>query len=438
MKVAFLTLGCKVNKYETDLLKEKFEKAGHFVVDFESVADMYCINSCSVTNMSDRKTRQMVSRARKQNPESIVAVIGCSVQSNNEEESFIDADIVLGNEDKMNLLENTIKSLKNLDVNNFNKKYGIRKIVLQDISKVKRYKDVGTLNKGYDLREAIKIEDGCDNFCSYCIIPYIRGRVRSRDLLWIKNEAELLVKNGVKELVLVGIEVASYGKDLDNVDLFDVLELLDNIQGLERIRLSSMEPRFLTTENISRLAKFKKLCPHFHISMQSGNNDVLKRMNRKYLKEDLIRVCKDLRNFFDMPYIASDVIVGFPKETEEEFLDTVDTIKKMRLCEVHVFKYSKRKYTRASKMDGQVDGVIKKERSNTILKLSKELNRKFLKGYIGKKVEVLFENYTEGILTGFTTNYIKVKVKGDNSLCGTIQGVAITSLEKDIALGSLD
>ncbi len=429
MKVAFLTLGCKVNKYETDLLKEKFEKAGHFVVGFEQKADMYCINSCSVTNMSDRKTRQMVSKAKKQNPNAIIAVIGCSVQSNEDNNSFLDADIILGNEDKMELLD---------VVQNFNKKQDMRKIMLQDISKVKRYKEVGKLNKGYDLREAIKIEDGCDNFCSYCIIPYIRGRVRSRQLDAIKNEAELLVKNGVKELILVGIEVASYGKDLENVNLFNVLDILDNIHGLERIRLSSMEPRFLTKENIKKLSLYKKLCPHFHISMQSGNNEVLKNMNRKYSKQDLIRVCKDIRKYFKSPYIASDVIVGFPGETDEQFNDTVDTITQMLLCEIHVFKYSKRKYTRASKMEGQVDGVVKKDRSNTLLKLSKKMNQDFLQGYVGSKVEVLFENYQDGILTGFTPNYIKVKMKGENTLCGTIQDVVIISLEKDIALANLD
>lgn len=428
MKVAFLTLGCKVNKYETDLLKEKFEKAGHFVVPFDTKADMYCINSCSVTNMSDRKTRQMVSKARKTNPEAIVAVIGCSVQSS-EKDGFLDADIVLGNENKMNLLE---------VVETFNKKQSKRVITLQDISKVKRYKEVGTLNKGYDLREQVKIEDGCNNFCSYCIIPYIRGRVRSRSLDSIKKEATQLVKNGVKEIVLVGIEVASYGKDLENVNLFNVLDIMDNIKGLERVRLSSMEPRFLTTENIECLSKYEKLCPHFHISMQSGNDEVLKRMNRKYGKEELIKVCNDLRKYFSNPYLAADVIVGFPGETDEEFIDTIDTINQMELSEVHVFKYSKRKYTRAAKMDGQVDGTIKKQRSNEILNLSKKLNSKFLEEYVGKKVSVLFENYTDGILTGYTKNYIKVKMKGEESLCGTIQDVDIISLEKDIAQGVLN
>lgn len=429
MKVAFLTLGCKVNKYETDLLKEKFEKAGHFVVDFESKADMYCVNSCSVTNMSDRKTRQMLSRARKQNPDAIIAVIGCSVQSNGEENDFEAADIILGNDEKMNLLQ---------VVQDFTKKQGLKRIQIEDIGKVKKYKQVGSLTKGYDLREAIKIEDGCNNFCSYCIIPYIRGRVRSRDLDEIKNEAQTLVKNGVRELVLVGIEVASYGKDLDGITLFDVLDALDSIEGLQRVRLSSLEPRFLSTENILKLAQYKNLCPHFHISMQSGNDNVLKRMNRKYLKKDLIRICNDLKNVFNNPYIASDVIVGFPQETDEEFEDTIDTIKQMGLCEIHVFKYSKRKYTQASKMAGQIDGEVKKQRSNKILELSKQMNREFLEKYVNKRVKVLFENYSNGILTGFTSNYIKVRVKGDEKLCGTTQDVEIISLEKDITQGVLD
>lgn len=428
MKIAFLTLGCKVNQYETDLLKEKFEKAGHVVVSFESKADVYCINSCSVTNMSDRKTRQMISKARATNKDSIIAVVGCSVEGNKEDiQSFVNADIILGNEEKLDLLEYIEK------YNKQNQKV----IELQDISKVKRYKNVGMLTKGYEVREEIKIEDGCNNFCTYCIIPYTRGRVRSRDLDSIVKEAKALVKNGVKEIILVGIEVAAYGMDLKDVNLFNVLDELDKLSGLERIRLSSIKPGFLNLENIQRLATYTKLCPHFHISMQSGNSETLKRMNRKYTKQDLIDVCNNLKTYFENPYLATDVIVGFPGETDEEFNDTVDTINKMGLCEIHVFKYSKRNYTKAAKMDGQVDGNIKKERSNIILEISKKENKKFLEQYVGKKVQVLFENYTQGVLSGYTSNYIKVKVKGDEKLCGTIQDVVVTSLEKDTLQGNL-
>lgn len=429
MKIAFLTLGCKVNHYETDLLKEKFELAGHTVVEFEDKADIYVVNSCAVTNISDRKTRQMLSKAKKQNSNAIIVVLGCTVEGEKQDlVKYQDIDIVLGNENKMDLLDYVEKYLENNQ----------RQVEISDINGVKSYKDSGNLTKGYEIREEIKIEDGCNNFCSYCIIPYVRGRVRSRALESIKEEAYNLVKSGVKELVLVGIEVASYGKDLEDINLFNVIDELHEIKGLERIRLSSIEPRFLTKENIERLSKYTKLCPHFHISMQSGNTEVLKRMNRKYNKELLIEVCNNLKKYFDHPYIASDVIVGFPMETYDEFNDTINTINAMGLTEVHVFKYSKRNYTRAAKMDGQVDGNVKKERSKIILELSNKLNKEFLNKFVNKKVSVLFENYTDGILTGYTNNYLKVKVKGDNKLCGTIQDVVVTSLEKDILLGSLD
>lgn len=429
MKIAFLTLGCKVNKYETDLLKEKAEAAGYLIVDFNSLADIYCINSCSVTNMSDRKTRQMVSKARKQNEDAIIAAIGCSVES--EKESITGADIILGNSNKRELID-----VLKLYINNKGKVNLKLKSSIEDISKVKKY-DEDELNKGYDIREAIKIEDGCNNFCSYCIIPYLRGRIRSRNIDSVVKEVKRLCANGVKEIILVGIEVASYGKDLEDVNLFNLLSELEEISQLERIRLSSLEPRFLTAEHISKLSKYKKLCPHFHISMQSGNNEVLKRMNRKYTKEELISVCKNLKQNFEEVYLAADLIVGFPGETNEEFKDTIKTIYEMGLSEIHVFRYSKRKYTLASKMDGQVDGNIKKERSQKILEISSELKKEYLNKFIERKVRVLFENESNGYLEGITKNYIKVKVKGESNLCGTIQDVVITSLEKENMIGIL-
>ncbi len=427
MKVAFLTLGCKVNHYETDLLKEKFEAARHTIVDFEEIADVYVVNSCSVTNMSDRKTRQMLSKAKKMNKDAIVAVLGCSVEGKKEHLEEFEADIILGNEDKSKLLEIIEEFIETKQ----------NKTILTDVNAVKKYQDVGTMKSGYEIREEIKIEDGCNNFCSYCIIPYIRGRVRSRDLDSIVKEANSLARAGVKEIILVGIEVASYGQDLDNLDLFDVINKLEEIEGIERIRLSSLMPKFLTETNIKRLVGYKKLCPHFHISMQSGNTEVLKRMNRKYGKELLIEVCGNLKRYFNNPYLAADVIVGFPGETNEEFEDTIDTINKMGLTEIHVFKYSKRNYTRAAKMDNQIDGVVKKERSNAMLALSKKLNKEFLNMYLGKKVKVLFENYTDGVLLGYTENYIKVCVKGDKRLCGTVQDVVVRSLEEERVLAEV-
>ena len=427
MKVAFLTLGCKVNHYETDLLKEKFEHVGHTIVDFEDVSDVYVVNSCSVTNMSDRKTRQMLSKARKQNKDALVAVLGCSVEGKKEQLEEFEADIILGNEDKSNLLEIVEECMKNKE----------SKTILTDVNAVKKYQDVGIMKNGYEIREEIKIEDGCNNFCSYCIIPYVRGRVRSRELDSIVKEAKSLANAGVKEIILVGIEVASYGQDLDNLNLFDVIDKLEEIEGIERIRLSSLMPKFLTETNIQRLSKYKKLCPHFQISMQSGNTEVLKRMNRKYSKELLIEVCSNLKKYFVNPYLAADVIVGFPGETNEEFEDTIDTINKMGLTEIHVFKYSKRNYTRAAKMDNQVDGNIKKERSNVVLSLSKKLNKEFLNMYLGKKTKVLFENYENGVLLGYTENYIKVCVKGDKRLCGTVQDVVVQSLEEERVLAEV-
>lgn len=429
MRIAFYTLGCKVNQYETDLLKEKSVEAGYLVVDFDEKADIYCINSCSVTNMSDRKTRQAIAKSKKKNEDAVIAILGCTIQGKKENLSeFHDVNILLGNDEKLRLIEI-------LDDYDYKKKP--KYISVGNIEEEKEYKDKSVLVKGTESREEVKIEDGCDNFCSYCIIPYIRGRVRSRALEEIYKEAKSLVENGVKEIILVGIEVASYGKDLSNVSLINVVNELAEIKGLARIRLSSIEPRFLTEKNIIALSKVDKLCPHFHISMQSGNTEVLKRMNRKYNKEKLIEVCNNIHKYFKDAYIAADVIVGFPNETDEEFKDTIDTINRMGLTEVHVFKYSKRKFTRAAKMDEQIDGVTKKQRSNEILEISRKRNKEFLKKWCNKKVSVLFENATDGYLTGLTPNYMKVKVEGDDSLCGTIQDVEITSLEKDILIGSL-
>ena len=328
LKIAFYTLGCKVNQYETNLLKEKFEDNGYIVVEDTEKADIYCINTCSVTNMSDRKTRQVISRMRKQNSSGIIAVLGCYAESLRGKEADIEADIIIGNDDKNRVFELVQQYITDKE----------KKIYLNDISKVKKYKVQGNLKHGYEIRENIKIEDGCNNFCSYCIIPYVRGRVRSRNIEEIKKEAENLSKNNVKEVVLVGIEVASYGQDLGNgIDLINVIEEVSKLEEIERVRISSIEPRFLTVENIERLGKIEKFCPHFHISMQSGSSSVLKRMNRKYDKNLLIEVCNNIHQIFKDATISVDCIVGFPGETDEEFNETVDTIEKMNLMKLHVF-----------------------------------------------------------------------------------------------------
>ena len=430
LKVAFYTLGCKVNQYETSLIKEKFEEKGYDIVDDNEIADIYLINTCTVTNMSDRKTRQVTSRMRKQNSNAIIGVLGCYAQSLKDDKDKIDADCIIGNDDKNKIVEMVENCLENKAKTQHH---------IIDISREKKYKKQGVLEHGYEVRENIKIEDGCNNFCSYCIIPYVRGRVRSRDIQEIIKEAENLAQNNVKEIVLVGIEVASYGQDIqEKIGLIDVIQKVSEVKGIERIRISSIEPRFLTKENILRLSKIEKFCEHFHISMQSGNDNVLKRMNRKYTKNDLIEICHNIYEIFSNATISVDCIVGFPGETEEEFKDTVDTIQKMNLMKLHVFKYSKRNYTVAAKMENQIDGSIKKQRSNELLDISRINTNKFLSKYIGKELPVLFESYSNGYLYGYTKNYIMCKVRGDESLCGTIQDVVLTSLETEQMLGTIN
>lgn len=380
--------------------------------------------------MSDRKTRQAISKMRSQNSMAYIVVMGCYAQSLKENAKNINADCIIGNDDKLKAFEIIHNNVKR-------RKEKITHII--DISKEKKYKSQGTLKHGYEIRENVKIEDGCNNFCSYCIIPYVRGRVRSRDINEIVEETKNLVKNNVREIVLVGIEVASYGQDLNNkLDLINVIEEIAKIDGVKRIRISSIEPRYLTKENIQRLSKIDKFCEHFHISMQSGSDDTLKRMNRKYDSKLLIEVCNNIKEYFKAATISVDVIVGFPKESEEEFNQTVETIEKMGLMKLHVFKYSKRNFTVAAKMDGQVDGNISKQRSIKLLEISKKSTEKELSKYIGKKEKVLFETFKAGYLYGYTKNYIMCKVRGEESLCGTIQDVVLISLEKEQMQGIIE
>lgn len=431
MKIAFMTLGCKVNAYETARLKQDAQNVGWQVVDFSDLADIYCINSCSVTNIGDRKTRQMVSKARSKNKNAVIAVLGCSVESSKEnlENAFASANILIGNKNKME----TISTIQQYIESNSSEV----KMCVEDINEEKKYIDCQAQTIAYDVREEVKIEDGCNNFCSYCIIPYLRGRVRSKPLTAIDNEARALAKAGVKEIILVGIEVASYGKDFEdnNINLCDVIETLDKVPGIERIRLSSIDPRFLSQENVTRILNIKKLCHHFHISLQTASDDILKAMNRKYDVALEKEVCARLKKYFPDCFIASDIIVGFPGETEDNFETTFKNLNTMGINELHVFKYSKRAYTRAAKMDRQVDGNVKIERSNKLIKLSSKLKEEYLSKFIGQTVPVLFENVKNGYVVGLTQNYMRVKVKGEEELCGTIQDVVLTSLEKETLIG---
>lgn len=432
MKVAFYTLGCKVNQYETDVMMKKFNDANYDIVDFEKKADIYVVNSCSVTNLSTRKTRQILSKAKKNN--GIVVLCGCYAQEIKDKyTSLSNVDVIIGNEEKEQIVD-----IVNEYVKNKSKVDSDIVVKVSDISKVKRYSGKELLQKGINIRESVKIEDGCNNFCSYCIIPYVRGRVRSRSIDDIILEIENLVKSGVGEVVLVGIEIASYGKDLeDYINLVDVIERVNKIKGLKRIRLGSIEPRILTLDNIKRMAKCDKLCPHFHISVQSLDNSVLKRMNRKYTREDIFEITDNLKKYFKDAAFTCDIIVGFPGETDEEFKNTIEGVKRVGFYEVHAFKYSKRKWTRAATMENQVDGNIAIARSKELIELANKLKNKYMSSYIGKKMSVLFELYEDGYLYGYTDNYIKVKVEGDKKLWGVQQEIELCLVEGELILGNI-
>ncbi len=429
MKIAFYTLGCKVNQYETDLMSEKFKKRGYDISPFDKKSDIYVINSCSVTNMSTRKTRQELSKAKKQG--GITVLAGCYAQEIIDKKELQNADIIIGNEEKDKIVDIVEDYLKLKD--------SYENIVkVSDISNVKRYTQKDILTRGINVRESIKIEDGCNNFCSYCIIPYVRGRVRSRNLDDIVKEVENLVQSGVSEVVLVGIEIASYGKDLDeDVSLIDVVERIDKIDGLKRIRLGSLEPRILTDEFITRISKVKKLCPHFHLSVQSLDDNVLKRMNRKYDVKYLFDRIKVIKKYIKDVALTCDIIVGFPGETDEEFKNTYDNAKKIGFYEMHIFKYSKRKWTKAASYENQVDGNIKNERSKKMIELANASKLKYMNNFLKTKRKVLFESYKSGFLYGYTDNYIKVKVRGDRKLWGCLLEIELNSIEEDLILGTI-
>ena len=411
---------------------KQFKDNGYNIVNFSDKADIYIINSCSVTNMSTRKTRQYLSKAKKQG--GIVVLVGCYAQEIKDNMKISNVNLILGNDEKKEIIKYVEKYLNEYKKDNDNE----IKYTIGDISSIKKYIQKDNLNKGINIRESVKIEDGCNNFCSYCIIPYLRGRVRSRDIKSIKEEVTNLVKSGVKEVVLVGIEIASYGKDLNNtLNLVDVVEEVSKINGLDRIRLGSLEPRVLTDENIIRMSNIKKLCPHFHISVQSLDNSVLSRMNRHYTREFLFDRVNTLRKYFNDIAFTCDIIVGFPGETDEEFSNTLDGVKRIGFYELHVFKYSKRKWTSASKMENQVDGNISLKRSEELILLGKKMKKEFMSKYINKKVNVLFESFKDGYLYGYTPNYIKVKVKGDKKLVSSNTCVLIYSINEDYALGKL-
>ena len=410
-KVAIHSLGCKVNSYEAESMEIMLRDEGYQIVPFsEDVqADIYIINTCSVTNIADRKSRQMLHKAKKMNPDAIVVGAGCYVQTK-EAEALLDdtVDIVIGNNKKHELLA-MLEAYEN--------DHGKCGNVIDINHEKQEYEEMFLERTAEHTRAFIKVQDGCNQFCSYCIIPYVRGRVRSRKPEDIVNEVKTLAATGVKEVVLTGIHISSYGTDLENISLIELIEAIHEIEGIKRIRLGSLEPRIITEEFAKRIAGLEKICPHFHLSLQSGCDKTLKAMNRKYNTEEYYEGCVKLREVFDNPAITTDVIVGFPGETEEDFLETRKFLEKVHFYEMHIFKYSRRKGTVADKMKEQVADTVKSERSAVLLALEKAQSLEYRKMYIGKKLEVLIEELTEidgrSYYTGYTKNYIRVAIAAD-------------------------
>ena len=409
MKVAFCTLGCKVNQYETNAMAQKFKEENNEIVDFEEKADVYVVNTCTVTSIADKKSRQMLRRAKQKNSNAIVVAVGCYTQTHKEECSNIpEIDLVLGNNEKNNIVEIVENFLKDKENNKIRTK-------VEDINNQKEFLDFGTITYLEKVRAFIKVQDGCNNFCSYCLIPYARGRIRSRKKQSVLDEIKEIAKNGIKEVVITGIHVASYGKDLeDNYYLIDLLEDINKIEGIERIRLGSLEPNIITNDFVERLVKLDKICNHFHLSLQSGCDETLKRMNRKYNTEEFKRCVNFIRKSFQNVGLTADVIVGFPGETKEEFEKTYKFLDEIRFSKIHVFKYSPREGTRAAVMPNQIPSNIKEERSKKIIELSNKYEKEFLNNQIGKKLEVLFEQEENEYWKGHTRNYLVVKTKGNN------------------------
>ena len=412
--VAFITLGCKVNQYETNAMTQQFIEKGYEVVDHTKEADIYIVNTCTVTNMSDRKSRQMLRRVKELNKKAIVVVCGCYAQVAKEElEKIEEINLVLGNNEKKEIVEHIEKYIKSKNT----EKQTIPEVQTEDVMNQKEFVEFGDITFTEKTRAVIKIQDGCDRFCSYCIIPYARGRVRSRKPEHILSEIQKIAKEGIKEVVITGIHIASYGKDFkQEYRLIDLLEEMNGIEGIERIRLGSIEPLLITEEFVSRLEKLSKICHQFHLSLQSGCDETLKRMNRRYTTEEFKDITKLLRKTFEDAILTTDIIVGFPGESEEEFEKTYAFLEEIKFYKMHVFKYSPRKGTKAAVMPNQIDGNKKEERSKRLIELSNKNEKVYNQQYIGKEVEVLFEEEKDGVWQGHTKNYILAHYKTEENL----------------------
>lgn len=426
-KAALHNLGCKVNAYETEAMQHLLEEAGYEIVPFTQKADVYVINTCSVTNMADRKSRQMLHKAKKNNPDSIVVAAGCYVQTSEKEVlNDLSVDIVIGNDRKHDL----VRLLEEYSLDSVND-------TVDDINDGKHdFEELFIDQTKEHTRAFIKVQDGCNQFCSYCIIPYARGRVRSRRFENVIAEVERLAANGFKEVVLTGIHLSSYGVDFEEAaGLLELIQTVNAVKGIERIRLGSLEPKIVTEHFASELSKLDKICPHFHLSLQSGCDATLKRMNRKYTTKEYERGCELLRKYFVHPAITTDVIVGFPGETEEEFEQTKAYLEHIHFYEMHIFKYSKRKGTRAAVMPDQIDEQVKAARSEKLIALGHDMSKEFRKFYIGKNEEVLFEEKAvigdKEYFVGYTKEYVKVAKKTDENLENQIVSGRISGMLTD-------
>lgn len=430
MKAALHNLGCKVNAYETEAMQQILEEAGYEIVPFSEYADVYVINTCSVTNMADRKSRQMLHRAKKQNPDAIVVGAGCYVQTK-EAQALVDEsiDIVIGNNKKHEL----VPLLREYEASH-------RKTAcVADINHEKQaYEELSLSRTAEHTRAFIKVQDGCNQFCTYCIIPFARGRVRSRELPDVLQEIRTLAKSGYREVVLTGIHLSSYGVD-NGETLLHLIEAVHELDGIERIRLGSLEPRIVTDAFAKRLSELPKICPHFHLSLQSGCDAVLSRMNRRYDTAEYEAGCALLRRYFEHPAITTDVIVGFPGETDEEFETTERYLERIHFYEMHIFQYSRREGTKAAAMPDQVPETVKKERSEKLLALGHKMSEEFRRYYLGRQVTALLEEefFHDGkrYYTGYTKEYVKVAVETEKDLSNTfVTGTLKTQLTEDIYL----
>ena len=417
--IAFHTLGCKVNTYESNAMLKIFNEAGYQEVDFKEIADVYVINTCTVTNTGDSKSRQMIRKAIRKNPQATVCVVGCYSQIAPEEiEQIEGVGVVLGTQHRKDIVKYVDEYLKT----------GKPVIKVDNVMNLKKFEDLN-IDRFKNTRAFLKIQDGCNNFCTYCIIPYARGRVRSRDKDSVLNQAKTLVANGYVEIVLTGIHTAGYGEDLDNYSFYDLLVDLVKIDGLKRLRISSIETSQISDEIINLIGSNDIIVDHLHIPLQSGCDATLKRMNRKYTTSQYLEKINKIRNYLPNIAFTTDVIVGFSGESDEEFEETYNFIKEVNYSELHVFPYSPRRNTPAAKMKDQVDDKIKHERVNRLLELSKELNRDFALKQIGKTLKVLFEKRDGDYLVGHASDYLKVRVKTTDNLIGEIVEVKINNYE---------